>query len=242
VDGGVTVDLGGAGGGQGAVAWMVGAFVVTVAVTRGIVRLIRSGKGPFRNTEVGGVHVHHQVYGIFLMLIAGAGEFVYRPDAPWLQVLAVVFGAGSALTLDEFALWLHLDDVYWTPEGRKSVDALLVATVVGVLLVLGARPFGDAAGQDRIAFAITIAVQLVCSLIAIVKGKIGLGVIGLIVPFLSVIAAIRLAKPQSPWAKRRYPPGSRRLERSSARYPPGRRNRWNRFTDLVGGAPSRPEP
>ena len=107
-------------------AWMLGSFVVVFLATRVIVRLIRAGKGPFRNQSVGGVHLHHLVHGIFLMLLAGVGEFTYQPDPPWLYVLAAAFGAGAALTLDEFALWLHLSDVYWEREGRVSVDAVLV--------------------------------------------------------------------------------------------------------------------
>jgi hypothetical protein len=98
--------------GRGLAAWMVAAFLVTFLVTRFVTHVIRAGREPFRNASVGGVHVHHQVYGIFLMLVIGAAEFTYRPDAPWVQVLAVLFGSGAALTLDEFALWLHLDDVY----------------------------------------------------------------------------------------------------------------------------------
>ena len=102
-------------------AWMLGSFLVVFLVTRAIVRLIRSGRGPFRNQSIGGVHIHHLVHGIVLMLISGAGEFVYRPEGAWQIVLAVGFGAGAALTLDEFALWLHLDDVYWSEQdGPRS--------------------------------------------------------------------------------------------------------------------------
>ena len=125
------------------VAWMLGAFLVTFLVTRAVTKAIRRGRGPFRDTSVGGVHVHHQVYGIFLLLGAGTAEFTYRPAAPWADVLAVLFGIGAALTLDEFALWLHLDDVYWAREGRSSVDAVLVAFVVGLLLLVGFNPFDD---------------------------------------------------------------------------------------------------
>lgn len=226
-------------GGSGAVVWLFGAFVVTFAVTRGIVRLIRSGRGPFRDTQVGGVHVHHHVYGIFLVLAAGVGEFVYRPGAPWVQIFAAVFGAGAALTLDEFALWLHLDDVYWTEEGRKSVDAVLVATLVGLLLVLGARPFDDTAEEGQIGFALTAALNLGFSLVAIVKGKISSGVVGLVIPFVALIAALRLAKPRSLWARRRYRQGSRKLDRASARFPAGRRGRWDSVKDLLAGAPTK---
>ncbi|WP_244231174.1 hypothetical protein [Saccharomonospora piscinae] len=228
----------GSGARSGAVLWMFGAFVVTAVVTRVIVRLIRAGRGPFRNTTVGTVHVHHHVYGIFLMLAAGVGEFVYRPDAPWLAVLAVAFGAGAALTLDEFALWLHLDDVYWSRQGRKSVDAVLVAGVIGVLLVLGARPFDETAEEGHVAFAATVSAQLVLAVVAIAKGKIASGLIGLVVPFVAVIAAIRLAKPGSPWARSRYPAQSRRLARSHARFPGERHGRWERVKDVLAGAPS----
>jgi hypothetical protein len=116
-----------------AVFWMLVAFVVTFAVTRVITNLIRRGRGPFRDMSVGGVHIHHQVWGIFLLLGVGTMELAYRPASPWLEVLAVLFGMGAALTLDEFALWLRLDDVYWGPEGRRSVDAVLLATLVGLL-------------------------------------------------------------------------------------------------------------
>ncbi|WAL68410.1 hypothetical protein ORV05_11765 [Amycolatopsis cynarae] len=212
---------------------------MTFVVTRLIVRRIRAGGGPFRNTTVGGVHVHHQVYGIFLILVAGVGEFVYRPGTPWQQVLAVLFGAGAALTLDEFALWLYLDDVYWTDKGRKSIDAVLVASLIGLLLVLGARPFDDTAGQGRITFAVTVAGNLAFSLVAILKGKISSGVIGLVVSFVAVVAAVRLAKPHSFWARRRYRPGSPKWERASARFPPGRHSRWEDLADRLAGFPRR---
>lgn len=223
------------GAGSGVAVWMFAAFVVTFAITRVVVRMIRAGRGPFRDTTVGSVHVHHHVYGIFLILIAGAGEFVYRPEPPWVQVLAAVFGAGAALTLDEFALWLHLDDVYWAREGRKSVDAVLIATVIGAFLVLGARPFEDTAGEGRVAFAVTIATQLALAFVAIFKGKIASGLIGIVVPFVAVVAAVRLAKPASPWARSRYRPGSRRLQRAETRFS---RKRWESVKDLLAGAPS----
>lgn len=221
------------------VVWLFAAFVVTFVVTRVIVRLIRAGRGPFRDNKVGGVHVHHHVYGIFLMLLAGTAEFLYQPGTPWAQVLAAVFGAGAALTLDEFALWLHLDDVYWTQEGRQSVDVVAVAALVGLLLVLGARPFDDTAGEGRVSFAITTAVNLFFALVAIFKGKITLGVLGIVVPFVSIVAAIRLAKPKSPWARRRYRDGSPKLERAEDRYPAGRTSRWTGVLDRVAGAPTK---
>ena len=119
------------------VTWLVLGFLVTFLVTRFVTHAIRTGRGPFRNASVGGVHVHHEVYGIFLLLGAGTAEFTYRPAAPWADVLAVLFGIGAALTLDEFALWLHLADVYWEERGRRSVDAVIVAAGLLALGVVG---------------------------------------------------------------------------------------------------------
>jgi hypothetical protein len=224
------------------VAWMLGAFVVTFLVTRLVTRMIRSGRGPFRDTTIGGVHVHHQVYGIFLLLGTGAAELTYRPPGPWVHVIAVLFGMGAALTLDEFALWLTLDDVYWGPEGRRSVDAVLVATVIGGLLLVGASPLDDEAGGGAVVVGVTVTVNLLLALVAILKGRTLLGVIGVFVPFVALVAALRLARPRSPWARRRYRPGSARLRRSQRRFPEGRRNRWDPIVDLFAGGSPRVHP
>jgi hypothetical protein len=218
------------------VGWMLAAFLVTFLATRAITRAIRTGRGPFRNAHVGGVHVHHQVYGIFLILGAGTAEFTYRPEAPWSDVLAVLFGTGAALTLDEFALWLHLQDVYWQREGRSSVDAVLVALIVGALLLVGVNPFGDDAEGGALATAIGVVGNLVFALVAILKGRPVLGVVGVFVPFVALVAALRLARPSSPWARRRY--DERRMARARRRFPAGRRTRWDRLVDLFAGAPA----
>lgn len=222
------------------VGWMVAAFLVTFLATRLVVTAIRRGRGPFRDASVGGVHVHHQVYGIFLLLGAGTAEFTYRPSEPWSDVLAVLFGAGAALTLDEFALWLRLDDVYWTKEGRSSVDAVLVAVVVGGLLFVGVNPFGDDAQDGVVGVALTLVVNLACALVAILKGRPVLGVLGVFVPLLALVAALRLARPSSPWARRRY--GGPRMARALRRFPPGHRSRWDRLVDVFAGAPAVTEP
>ncbi|MFJ9610655.1 hypothetical protein ACIRS1_30370 [Kitasatospora sp. NPDC101176] len=219
--------------------WMLGAFVATFVGTRVITRLIRAGRGPFRDVQVGGTHVHHQVYGILAMLVAGAIEFAYRPDSPGVQVLAVLFGAGAALALDEYALWLHLEDVYWSREGRKSVDAAFLAVAVGLLLVAGFNPFSDAGSGTaaHLTFALVLLVNALMSAIAILKGKTATGVIGLLVSPVAMVACLRLAKPASPWARWRYPEGSRRAERALRRFPPGRRTRIDALKDFVGGVP-----
>jgi hypothetical protein len=225
--------------------WLLVSFVVTFLVTRMVTKMIASGRGPFRNTTVGGVHVHHQVYGIFLLLGAGTAELTYRPGSPWVEIIAVAFGAGAALTLDEFALWLRLDDVYWAAEGRRSVDAVLLAAVIGGLLLVGANPLNDSDGRDGASIvAVNIVVNLIFAVLAIFKGRTVLGVLGVFLPVLALVATARLARPGSPWARRRYPPGSRKLERSLRRFPPGRRNHWDRLIDLFAHPPepARPDP
>ena len=217
--------------------WMLGAYLLTFLVTRAVTRAIRRGRGPFRNANIGGVHVHHQVYGIFLLLITGTAEFAYRPAAPWAQVLAVLFGAGAALTLDEFALWLRLDDVYWTKQGRSSVDAVLVALVVGGLLLAGANPFDADELDGEAVAALTVLVNLTFAIAAILKGRVVLGVVGVFLPVLALVAALRLARPASWWARRWYRAGSRRWHRSRERYPPGHRTRWDRLIDLFADVP-----
>jgi len=112
-------------------------FLVTSAVVRIITHMIRAGVGPIHNVSSGGVHIHHLVWGILLLLLVG---YIWLAEVgvgwSWTAALtAVAFGAGAALTLDEFALWLNLRDVYWEEQGRESVNALFV---FGGLLGMGA--------------------------------------------------------------------------------------------------------
>ena len=223
---------------SGIVAWMLGAFVVTFLVTRAITHLIRAGRGPFRDTTVGGVHIHHQVYGIFLILCSGTVAIVYQPDSPWQEVVATLFGMGAALTLDEFALWLRLDDVYWGPEGRRSVDAVLVAVAIGLMMLLGLNPFDTDASGGVLVLAISVCLSLFFVVVAILKGRSVLGVLGLFFLPLAIVAALRLAKPRSPWGRRFYRPTSRSFARAQRRYPPNRRARWDPLVDLLAGRPT----
>src|SRR5215212_1210916 len=170
---------------------MLLAFLVTFLATRLVTRAIRNGRGPFRNASVGGVHIHHEVYGIFLLLGTGTVELTYQPGPPWLYVLAVLFGIGAALTLDEFALWLHLEDVYWSKEGRSSIDAVLIALVVGVLLLVGANPFDTDPARGEGVVVLTVLVNLCFALVAILKGRVVLGVAGVFVPLLALAGSLR---------------------------------------------------
>jgi hypothetical protein len=222
--------------GHVATLWMLAAFVVTFAITRVITHLIRAGRGPFHDNVKGGVHVHHLVYGIFGMMIASVAEFVFRPASPWYYVFAAVFGAGAALTLDEYALWLYLDDVYWTTAGRKSVDVVVYAAGFGALLLVASNPFAAETGRGREAFAVDIASNLVFALISAFKGKAYTAVCGVLVPFLALVGAIRLAKPDSPWARRFYPEDGRKMRRARQRAEKHSEGRLARWRDSIAGS------
>ena len=104
------------------------AFLITFGAVRGITAMIRAGVGPFQNVVAGTTHIHHLVWGILLLIAVGyiwLGEVGVRSG--WAANLtAIAFGVGAALTLDEFALWLNLQDVYWERQGRVSIDAVLI--------------------------------------------------------------------------------------------------------------------
>jgi hypothetical protein len=202
-------------------------------------RLMRSPKVPWwpgSVTTEGGLHVHHLVFGIVLLLATGFA-LALQPPSPWLEIVAAGFGIGAGLTLDEYALWLHLEDVYWAEEGRRSVDAVVIAAVLGGLLLMGFLPFSTDDGAVPI--IVSMLVVLSISAVAILKGKIVMGVAGVLFPIVGLIGAIRLAKPGSFWAERRYQPGSRKLARAERRYERHTR-RYQRFQDRVAGAPERP--
>jgi hypothetical protein len=183
--------------------------------------------------KTGGVHIHHLVFGIVLLMLAGFLAFAFQPDSPGLEILAVAFGVGAGLTLDEFALWLHLEDVYWAEEGRRSVDAVIVATIVAGAIVLGLAPVGEG---DTGSVAGMLEVLLVAAITAL-KGKYWAALLAMFIPFVGWVAAIRLAKPGSPWAKRRYPEGSEKLAKATARAERSIQ-RYRRWQELIGGRPT----
>ncbi|MFI0351930.1 hypothetical protein [Actinomadura sp. 9N407] len=204
------------------------AFIVTFLFTRVNVRLIRADvRWWFRNVKAGDLHIHHVVFGVVLMLVGGVAGFAIPDEyGGFVVAAAVVFGMGSALVLDEFALILHLSDVYWTEKGRASVDAVFVAiAVTGLLLLLGVRPVGfeglepDLTGDLGRPFVIgvyvgSLIINLVLAVLTLLKGKIWTGMIGLFIPVLLVIGVFRVARPGSPWARWRYAPGSRKHRRA----------------------------
>jgi hypothetical protein len=144
--------------------------------------------------------------------------------------------------MDEFALWVHLKDVYWQEEGRRSVDATVVAAAFAGLVVVGTTPFGLNHPAPAGATAVVVAAVLGLTIMCFMKGRILLGVVGLFVPAVAVWGAVRMAQPTSPWARRRYSPA--RLERAHARFATDRPiGRWRgQIADLVAGAPAAAPP
>ena len=184
---------------------LLAAFLLSFGFIRMSTRLMRSPKVPWwpGSVTTGGIHVHHLVFGIVLLMLAGFLGFALQPGDPWLEVLAAAFGVGMGLTLDEFALWLHLDDVYWAEEGRSSVDAVIIAALLGGALLLGFTPLESGDTGSVLGIAVLVGLDLGCSVIAALKGKYTSAVVGVLIPLVAVVAAIRLAKPGSPWAQRR---------------------------------------
>lgn len=219
------------------------AFLCSFGFIRTSARLTRSVSWWPGGVETeGGVHLHHLVWGIVLLLVSGFAAFATDLVAPWWQITSIAFGIGAGFTLDEFALWVRLQDVYWSQEGRASLDAVVLATVFAGLVVFGVNPYGLDEAGSIVGTAAWVAVTLALAGIAFFKGRMLLGMVAIFVPFVAgVWAAVRLAKPTSPWA-RRYDAG--KLARARARYGPDTRGArfGRRFLDAIGGAPSEPDP
>jgi hypothetical protein len=193
------------------------------------------------NVTPGGVHIHHLVFGIVALMVAGFLEFVLRPASPWYEILAGLFGVGMGLTLDEFALWLYLEDVYWAEEGRRSVDAVIFAAILGGGVIVGFVPLDAGSEGTTVTVIATVAIELaICGVVAL-KGKYSSAVIGVLIPPVAWVASIRLARPGSWWAKHRYKPGSGKLTKAVERKARHDR-RVRRWQDMIGGAPSLPSP
>ncbi len=225
-------------GGREPVLLLLGAFLVTFALTRLYTRLARTygwGSG-----NVGGIHLHHMVVGILFILVSGLVEIAVRPDTPGRELLAIAFGVGAAFTLDEFALWLYLRDVYWCPEGRSSIDATVMGVLLAALFLVGSSPFGiGGGGEPRAVVFGMVAVNIVLAVLTFLKGKLTTGMLAVFVPFVGLAGAVRLAKPRSLWSKWFY--GDAKMARARARFedPSSRLVRLHeRFDDLLGGAPS----
>jgi len=126
-------------------------FLVTFGIVRAITHLIRAGVGPFHNVTSGGLHIHHLVWGILILLVVGYLWLVEEGvGSSWTASLtAIAFGVGAALTLDEFALWLNLQDVYWQGAGRESIDAVVIFASLLSAGICGGPFFGAVAAHLR---------------------------------------------------------------------------------------------
>lgn len=183
-------------------------FVGSFAFIRMSTRLMRSPRAPWwpGSVSTGGVHVHHLVFGIVAMMVAGSISFAGFAVGPIYEICAVVFGVGIGLTIDEFALWVHLDDVYWAEDGRRSIDATVIAVAVLGLIVLGIRPFDFDDGSTAAVLISVAALAFHISMVVIcfAKDRMLHGLIGFLIPFLAVYGACRIGKPDSAWARRFY--------------------------------------
>jgi hypothetical protein len=223
------------------------AFVVTFVLTRTITRMIRDGRGPFRNqVTASGTHSHHSVPGIILLII-GAFTAAGGPGSPgWRSFAALAAGTGTSLVLDEFALILHLQDVYRSGEGQLPVEAVSLTAACPGLALAGFSPSG---GQDIDGIELTLRLTATGILIAggvlaftcVLKGTYRTALSGLFLPPAGVIGAPRPARPSSIWARHRY--RGKRLERATRRAA-GIDRRWaplqSDWEDFADGKPSQP--
>ncbi|MET0558345.1 MAG: hypothetical protein ABW065_06710 [Solirubrobacterales bacterium] len=230
---------------QGLFLVLVG-FILSFGFIRMSTRLMRSPKVPWWPGSVvsdSGVHIHHLVFGIVTMMAAGALGFLAFGRSPLTEICALAFGIGAGLTIDEFALWVHLEDVYWAEEGRSSIDATVIAGAGMLLVLLGFSPLSFDTESVSAVVGSILSAAFIFGLVAIcfAKGRVLHGTIGFFVFPIALYGACRLGKPNSAWARRRYGTRKpRKQERSEERFPPDRRTERfkNAFRDLVGGKPS----
>jgi hypothetical protein len=230
---------------QGVFLVLVG-FLGSFAFIRMSTRIIRSESvswWPGNIESESGLHLHHLVFGIVTMMVAGTLGFVADGRTPFTEVCALFFGVGMGLTIDEFALWVHLEDVYWAKEGRSSIDATVIAGSLMLLFVLGISPVAIESGSAEAVISSIVGVLILIAAVAICffKGRVLHGTIGIFVSPLAVYGACRIGKPDSPWARHRY--GARRPKKQAKaeeRFRPDRRTERFKeaFRDIVGGKPS----
>ncbi len=211
------------------------AFILTFFVTRAFVRFIRhraqAGRPARwwhpRNVHIGGVHIHHVTFGVVLVLLSGLTLVTLSIDGhePEYTLAATLFGIGAALVLDEYALILHLSDVYWSEDGRTSVDAVFAAVAVAGLLMMGLHPLmfflpvwhGADSVALRAAVGGAMALALPLAVVVVLKGKVWTGLLGMFIVVILVIGAIRLSRPHAPWARWRYTTQPQKMRRALRR-------------------------
>jgi hypothetical protein len=228
-------------GREGVFLVLVG-FLGSFGFIRTSARLMRSPRVPWWPGSVvssSGVHMHHLVWGICLMTGAGVIGFAFYGSRPVFDVCAALFGVGAGLTLDEFALLVYLDDVYWAREGRASIDAAVFAAGAMAVILLGVK-FEVTTGSVGETIATVAVLGFLFSVVVVSFAKLRLvhGALGVLIFPIAVYGAVRLGKPGSPWARRFY--GARRPHKQAkaeARFSAGRRTERfkERLRDIVGG-------
>jgi len=215
------------------------AFILTFFVTRTFVRFIRRRAAAGRparwwhprNIHIGSVHIHHVAFGVVLVMISGLTLVALSVDGhqPEFAVAAIFFGIGAALVLDEYALILHLSDVYWEEDGRTSVDAVFAAVAVAGLLIMGLHPLmfflpirhgSDPLIPHSVLHALVIGglvLTLPLAVVVLFKGKVWTGLLGMFIVVLLVVGAIRLSRPHAPWARWRYTNRPEKMRRALER-------------------------
>jgi len=212
------------------------AFLLTFLLTRTIVRYIRAHANSDaprkwwqpRNIGHGTLHIHHVVIGVILVMISGVTMVTLAVDGGLgeFTAAAIFFGIGAALVLDEFALILHLEDVYWEEDGRTSVDAVFAAVAVAGLLIMGFNPLAffdvgiwrhDHSMALRASVAALAVLTLAGAVIVLLKGKVWTGLIGMFITPLLLVGAVRLSRPHAPWARWRYSNRPRKMHRALER-------------------------
>lgn len=123
-------------------------FTTTFGVVRAITYSIRNGEGPFHNFSAGGEHLHHYLWGILALVGVGGVALHGDEESRRHPAVAIAYGAGLALIVDEFALLLDLKDVYWAKQGRLSVD-VAVGIIAGTGSVLAGLPVLRRLHRDR---------------------------------------------------------------------------------------------
>jgi hypothetical protein len=178
------------------------AFVCSFAFIRTSAHMIRAQVSwwPGNVATKSGTHVHHLVWGILLLLSMGYIGIATDLGSPWLELVAIAFGIGMGLTMDEFALWLNLEDVYWQQKGRQSIDAVIVTTSLLIIALLGLQfwiDVWDAAlvtlGFDRGNAWIAIPIQVAGVALAFVcfrRGRKFAGLFGLFVPLVALLGVV----------------------------------------------------
>jgi hypothetical protein len=230
---------------QGLFLVLVG-FILSFAFIRMSTRIIRAESvswWPGNIESDSGVHLHHLVFGIVTMMVSGVLLALAFGSTPLTEIAALGFGVGAGLTIDEFALWVHLEDVYWAEEGRSSIDATVIAAAAMMLILVGASPVAIETGSVSAVAGTIVSFILVFVFVTVslLKGRILHGTLGIFFSPLAVYASCRIGKPDSAFARRRY--GTRKPKKQAKaerRFPPDRRTERfkNAFRDMVGGKPS----